>query len=347
MSTSPEFVMPPPPVVTAAPASAPLAVPELLPDAVDREAPVASRVARLRGRLGRTLLAVGAAGMVVGALAQTGVTAIASATSEAQLAALQAVGMDYLTAIAEGRAADATAMVPPGRLGEVAPDAVLADAAPIRDYSASIVGRVDDGAAVVLVKFTVGAVEVDRLLDAQLADGGWRLLTSLAEAPSIYQDHQLAQMVLGGVEIDARSPMLLYPGAYRPDVIDSGLYRTVGGTFAIDGDPDTRHEVWSGVELDMEAAVTARGLAVATVEACQAAASCEVPADAEISLMDEAVLLSVETRSGDVTIGTTVGVGDRWLEVRMRASHDPDTGLTQWQCPEPARLDLPVVPCGR
>jgi hypothetical protein len=33
--------------------------------------------------------------------------------------------------------------------------------------------------------------------------------------------------------------------------------------------------------------------------------------------------------------------------VRIRALPDRLTGAVQWLCPEPERLDLPIVPCER
>ena len=68
-------------------------------------------------------------------------------------AALQATAMEYLAAIAEGRASDASALVPPTLRGQLAPDEVLAAARPIRDYSAAV-GHLDGATGTVVVEYT-------------------------------------------------------------------------------------------------------------------------------------------------------------------------------------------------
>jgi hypothetical protein len=343
---APEFVMPPAaPTAHAGPTEpAPRGA---APTAAELDDAAPLTAAREPRRFARTLLAVGAVGVVVGAVGQAAVLAVADARADARTAEVESVAMDYLTAIAEGRAADATAMVPPALRGEVAPDAVLAGAAAIHDYGATVVGSVEGDAALVLVDYTVGGVDAERLLDVQATDGRWQIVTSLAEPPRVYQEHGTATAVLSGVELQPIQPMLLYPGAYRPDVIDSGLYRTVGSPFVVDGDPATPSDVWSGLEVDMETGVTARGLALATVEACQAAGTCGIPADAAVFALEDSRLVALDAETGGITLGETIAFGDRWVEVRIRAIRDAETGLTRWFCPGPERLELPSEPCGR
>lgn len=345
MSTDmPQFVMPPPVATERTVAD------DGFPGHGELEGPAAALTmapvvgARPRAWLARVLVAVGVAGLLLGAVIQAGVHGAAGSAAAARTAALQATAMEYLTAIAEGRASDASALVPPTLRGQLAPDEVLAAARPIRDYSAAV-GHLDGATGTVVVEYTVGGLELQRLLRAEEADGAWRITTSLTEIPQVYQEHQLAQVSVGSVELEANRRMLLYPGAYMQDGVDTGLFRSVGNAFVVDGDPASVTEIWSGLELDMMVAVVAADLALDIVHDCQAEASCGVDAEARVQQLEEPHLRSVNPLTGGVDIGAPIAIGDRWTEVRIRALPDRLTGAAQWLCPEPERLDLPIVPC--
>lgn len=350
MSTDmPQFVMPP--AVATAERSNDGGFP--VPTAADVEgglhaslAMLPAVAARSGAWLARTLVAVGIAGLLLGAVIQGGLHATAGAAAAARSAALEAAAMDYLTAIAEGRASDASALVPPAVRGQVAPDAVLRDARPIRDLAVTV-GHVDGDTGAVVAVYTVGGIAVERVLRAEAEGDGWRITTSLAEAPTIHQEHQLAAVTIAGVELTPNRRTLLYPGVYAQDVTDTGIYRSVGSVLVIDGDPASVTEAWSGLELDMMVAIVAADLALDVVHDCQAEASCGVDPAARVQQLDEPQLRSVNPLSGGVDIGAPITIGDRWTEVRIRALPDRLTGAVRWLCPEPERLDLPIVPCER
>lgn len=228
-----------------------------------------------RGTLWRAL----AATLMVGVLAGSGAAWIGRTlertTAEGDRAALADVATAYLAAIAEGRAADANALVPPPtRHAALLSDLVLDDAARITEAEA-VVAHLEGDRGWVDVHFRVGRVDVVRTLDAVREEGGWHLTTSLAEPA-------MPAWWLPGLARLSAAPLhegtLLYPGVYTTDAFDDGVVGLAPTQLWIDGDPGTVAElVIEPVlrpEIEARLAETARRF----VEGCRSSGECAVGA---------------------------------------------------------------------
>src|SRR5690606_2648911 len=115
--------------------------------------------------------------------------------------------------IADGRAVEATRLVPlPSDAGD-ATDAMLASAEAIDEISVPFV-RVEGDVGAVEVRYSVGAVEVQRTLDAERVAGEWWVTTSLAEPVEPAYWGSMTDVTIGGVVLVPGGSTYLYPGLY-------------------------------------------------------------------------------------------------------------------------------------
>lgn len=271
----PDFVMPPELVLAptgAAPRSAldalvpaPAATPELLP-----MAPAVRALSRA------ALRRVIAAALLVGAVAGIGISSFARSlevsAAEADSAALAAAAGAYLTAIADGRAVDANALVPAYGRAELLSDQVLGDAERVSQPEV-LDPYVDGDRGWVSVRYLQGYVGVERTLEAVRDASDWRLTTSLAEAV------EPAWWIVDIIAISGetvREGALLYPGGYTTDAFDDGTVTLAPTPVWIDGDPATQTAL--EIEPGVRPAVATRlgELAAAFLEACRSSGACDI-----------------------------------------------------------------------
>lgn len=293
----------------------------------------------------RHLAVAGLVGVLVGAALPAGLHAAERGAVDADAERLRSTAMAYLTAIAEGEAAVATAMVPaPG----AAPNAVLRAAVPITAPEVGVVA-IDGDAATVDVRFGLGERQITRTLWAARDDGAWRLGTTLAEPVAVAPDVRGSSVRVGGVALEPDAPALLYPGRYRVDLAESALLRTGGDLFEVDGDPATPTDVVASATPTEELASAAVAVTRARVGACQLLAECPVDVDTVARPGDAILVSGVDPSSGAIDLllplGLGSGFGGSGQELRLRALVDAAGSLVGWQCSEAGAPDGPLEPC--
>lgn len=292
----------------------------------------------------RHLLVAGLVGAIVGAAIPGGVQLVERAAADAQVESLRTVALEYLNAIADGHADDATAMVPLAGAAQAAPDAVLQSADRIEDVEVRLV-HIDGDIGSVEVRYTAEHTDIARTLEAERLDSEWRLTTTLAEPLFIAAHDARMDVGIGGVAL----PMWgahLYPGVYEVDQEAGPLLSTRSEPFIIDGDPATRPEVYVESALLPELAQRASQYARAVVRECQAAPDCAVPADAELSEQGNYVY-GVSGDAIDVSVQLMAGsdINGQWFEVRVRITMDEAGAPAQWLCAPMDTYATPSEPC--
>lgn len=346
--TMPEFVMPVEPPAGPPAASAP-------PELDERPAPgvTALHPSELEPREHppvrprrpwRQLIAAGAIGVVVGAAIPGGFQAVERSAAAADRAGLEALALEYVTAIAEGRADDATALVPPSAPGgaPLLVDAVLATAQRIGEPAVGVV-QIDGDSARVDVRFRSSSGERTRTLEAERAAEGWTIRTSLAEPVLLYDMGFGAAATIAGVALDPVRPSLLYPGIYTTDEQEDEWVRVEPGQVRVDGDPTTPSEVMLSTEVVPELSEAATEEALRRAAACAADPACDLPADARFEGIQPAYLSGMNGPDSielGVAIGVTSGTSGsgnyqvQHVDVPVRVQRAAD-GTETWECLEP------------
>ncbi|MGC5076767.1 hypothetical protein [Agrococcus sp. DT81.2] len=353
---SPDFVMPreaaAPPDASEA-ARAPAAAASAAGAADDRPPTAAAAAATRRGLPWRHMAIAGLIGALVGAALPAGLQAMEQAEAQADAERLRSTAMAYLTAIAEGEALTATAMVPPRGSGDVTPDAVLRAAAPIAAPEVRLVA-IDGDAASVEVRFEVGSRQVTRTLQADRDGESWRLGTSLAEPVALHAratqaPEGTAGVSVGGVVVRPGAGTLFYPGRYRVDLTETGQLRTGGDAFDVDGDPATPTDVFASTTLTAEFADAAAAVARARVGVCQLLAECPIDVDTVARPGDAIAVSEVDPARGTIDLllplGLGSGFGGNGQELRLRAQLDQAGTILGWECSEAGDPYGPLEPC--
>jgi hypothetical protein len=271
--------------------------------------------------------------MAFGAAALVGVRLAGAADDPA--ASLETAAGAYLQAIADGEA-DRASELSPARPGQtVAPQAVLESALRIHQPEVGR-ARVDGAQGSVDVEYRVGDLEVHRALQASLTPAGWRLTTSLAEAPDTRDTEPAAVLRVGGVPLRDGGGLLLYPGVYRLDVVEGPLFAWGGDAFAIDGDPVTRTSVQAARELmpSFRDRLTALGLDVA--RACRELEGCPVRTAYDFELAGEIVVLEAldDGRAIELKVPLVAhdAAGWEWRDVIVGVTLDVRGLPVAWRC---------------
>ncbi len=313
------------------------------PDASDEPLPA-------RRRLGmRHLLVAGLIGAVIGAAVPATFQVVDRAVAAAEVEGLRALATDYLTAIAEGRADDATAIVPlDGARAVAAPDAVLASARPTAEIETRQV-HIDGDLATVSVEYRAAGRDRTLTLEAERSDAGWRLTTSLAEPVVVYANQPGQEPTVAGTPlVDRRTH--LYPGRYTVDEAAGPLFMTSGEPFVVDGDPSSPVEVYTSIMLVPRVQDQAVEIALRSVEACAGTPQCRVPPGAQLTgsannvwvhRRDESLgfaELSVQMMAND-------GAAAQYLDLQMRMYYDDAGTPTRWECGLPGSYEVELAPC--
>ncbi|MBO1770397.1 hypothetical protein [Agrococcus sp. TF02-05] len=332
------------PASTAADVSAVLGATELTVES----APVASAPAPRPRVVWRHVLAAGLVGALVGAGVPATVQALDRAAAAAEVDGLRSLAEDYLTAIAERRADDATSLVPLVRQADravAAPAALLASARPIERQEVRMV-HIDGDVGSVEVRYRVAGQDVERSLEAERVDGRWQLLTSLAERASV-QPYDEVSASIGGIDLDGRD-LRLYPGTYALDRVEGPVLATGGERFVVDGDPQSPTEIWVQHELVPDLAALASDYAIAAAAACQLDRSCAIPEGALLGAQD-GVHVQWRMASGPIVLGVplmaTTGATSEWLEMQVQLTVDAEGTPVLWECGRPGTFDAALVPC--
>jgi hypothetical protein len=211
------------------------------------------------------------AGAIVGAAVLVGIRSAGQAAADDR-AGLESTASAYLAAIADGEAERAAQLSPLGAGRVLAPAGVLAAALRLQPVEVGR-ARVDGDRGSVDVRYRVGDVEVQRTLQASLTAAGWRLSTSLAEAPDTRYNESSAQLRVSGVPLEGG---WLYPAVYRLDVVEGPLFAWGGDAFAIDGDPATVTQVHAARELMPSFRDRLARIALDVIGACRARPDCPI-----------------------------------------------------------------------
>lgn len=293
----------------------------------------------------RHVLAAALVGAVIGAGVPATVQALDRAAATAEVDGLRSLAEDYLAAIAERRADDATRLVPLARPAIAAPAALLASARPIEQQEVRMV-HIDGEAGSVEVRYRVAGQEVERSLEAERVDGRWQLLTSLAERASV-QPYDEVSASIAGVGLDGRD-VRLYPGTYALDRVEGPVLTTGGERFVVDGDPRSPTEVWVQHELVPDLAALASDYAIAAAAACQLDRSCAIPEGALLGAQD-GVHVQWRMPSGPIVLGVplmaTSGATSEWLEMQVQLTVDAEGTPVLWECGRPGTFDAALAPC--
>ncbi|GAA1424915.1 hypothetical protein [Agrococcus citreus] len=349
MPPSPEFVMPPEPPARqlAAPAPAPgPPEPERHPAAhltAEPDEPIA------RPRVPwRQLTAAALVGILVGAGLPSVFQGVDGAAADARVESLRSTTMAYLDAIAAGESNAATAMVPVEADAETPPDAVLRSAQRIELPEVRLT-QVEGDLATVQVHYRAGGRMISRSLDAEHVGGQWRLLTSLAEPVIAHSFDGTSGITVAGVDLPPTGRVLLYPGTYRTDRTTTPLIAMGGERFDVDGDPSTPTEVYSAMDVAPGMADVAEEVAIAHVRACDSGAECAIEAGADVEMVDEPWVESVDAR-GAVSMMVQLHSRDfsgQTRQLRMRAVVDEAGALVGWECGDISEQGFPgaMEPC--
>lgn len=303
----------------------------------------ATPAAGMRRRFGwRQLLIAGLVGVLAGAGIPATLQSLDDSAASAEVESLRSVALEYLTAIASGRAGVATAMVPVEGGGRVAPDVVLQSADPITDYSVQLV-QVDGTAGSADVRYRVGGTEVFRALAAEQVESEWQLRTSLAEVADVRFSDPIVRVQVAGVPLDGARPVLLYPGSYTIDAISGPFFLSGGDRFAVDGDLRTPTVPYVTAGVAPRIRDYATELALDTVADCQMRARCPVAFGLRLLPVGEPYPVDVDTAQGVIDLSVPImardGADSQWFDVRLRAILDDDGVPSEWLCGEPGESE--------
>lgn len=297
----------------------------------------------------RHVVAAGVVGALLGAAVPASLEALGRAAADADVDRLRSVAIDYLAAVAERRADDATALVPLLRGAEAAAIAsaeLLAAARPIEQPDVRLV-HIDGDVGTVEVRYRVGGREHARSLDAERIDGRWALLTSLAERATVQPFETDLPVSIAGVSLSERQ-VRLYPGTYELDLVEGPVFDVGGERVEIDGDPRTPAEIHVERRLSEPLAELAADYAVAAGARCQAASSCPIAEGALLGTPESAYVRSLEP-DGRLLLGVplvaTAGTTSSWFEVSMRLTVDDEGRPVAWECGVPGAADGTLAPC--
>lgn len=297
----------------------------------------------------RQLLIACLVGAVLGAAVPAAFDANERSVAAARVEGLRAVAIDYLTAIADGRAELASQVVPLEGRGAVAPDAVLQAADRIESYEVRLV-HVDGDAGSAEVRYRIGGSDVDRTLQAERDGGGWRLMTSLAEPADLAYYDPVSRVQIAGVPLGGGAPVLLYPGTYTIDVVSGPIFLTGGDVFVVDGDPRTPTVPYVTAGIVPQVSDYATELALVATATCQTEPGCPVPAGARIEPAGEVYPMgsgaTMESIDLSVPVTATVDGTAQWFEVRVRVVLDDTGAPSRWLCGAPGEYGTDLVPCG-
>ena len=341
---SPDFVMPPEAV---APPDVPV---EPVPVQPARDDPTAEpdHAVVARRMPWQQLVVAGLVGVLIGAGLPAGVQAAERAAADAQVQGLRSLAMDYLTAIADGDAERATAMVPVTGTGGLPPDAVLGSAEPIDELEVQLV-TIDGDRARVDVRFEIGSVGELRELAAERVDDEWRLTTSLAEQVVVHSFDGDTGVSFGGIPLPPNRTAVLYPGVYTSDVVETPLLRIGGDRFEIDGDPETPSDLFSSPTLTDAFRDAAVDVATARVAACLEQQGCPFDTDTAVPPRAELYIMGIDPADGAIDVMVPLGyVGSmgQWQELPLRANVDEAGALVSWDCGQPGRPHHDLAACG-
>ncbi|WAC67350.1 hypothetical protein OVA14_06355 [Agrococcus sp. SL85] len=305
---------------------------------------------RGRRRLVVGVAAVAAIAIVAGSAAVT--QDLERRAAEADVAALTEATLAYVGALEDGRAEEATALVPVVGDASLLVDAVLGAADRIAEAEVVAV-EVEGDAARVELAYRSTSGPVGRTLEAERRAEGWALVTSLAE-PIALDPAQIMGLrpTIAGVEV-VEAGRLLYPGVYRTDAVERALWATEPMALPVDGDPRTpvvapEVPIVVGSVPFPEAFERSR----AHFEACQLAGSCPIADGAlaeqgSMSLLDLGADGSV-TMQADLLALRSSASGLTELRMGVRAATAED-GEVVWECTNPTLRDEqaapPFVPC--
>ncbi|WP_347755938.1 hypothetical protein [Agrococcus sp. ProA11] len=347
MSTAmPEFEMPPRAESAPRPEAADATAPEAGATSAEHpdDPPLHPNPAvGLRRRFGwRQLLIAGLVGVVVGGGIPATLRSLDGAAASVEVESLRSVALEYLTAIATGRAGVATEMVPVDGGGRVAPDAVLQSAEPITDYSVQLV-QVDGTAGSADVRYRVGGTEVFRALTAERVEGEWRLRTTLAEVADVRFSDPIVRVQVADVPLDGPTPVLLYPGSYTIDAVSGPFFLSGGDRFVVDGDLGTPTVPYVTAGVAPRIRDYATELALDTVADCQMRARCPVAFGLRLLPLGEPYPVDVDMERGVIDLSVPImamdGADSQWFDVRLRAILDDDGVPSEWRCGEPGESE--------
>ncbi|GEK79392.1 hypothetical protein ABA31_07430 [Agrococcus baldri] len=345
----PQFEMPPQAEGTARPDAAGASLADeapradtadpLRPDSPAPDPPRPEQPSGPRRRFGwRQLLIAGLAGVMAGGAIPAALQSLDDSAASAQVEGLRTVALEYLTAIATGRAGVATQLAPVHGDGRVAPDAVLQSADPITDYAVQLV-QVDGGSGSADVRYRVGGIEVFRALEARLVDGEWSLRTSLAEVADVTFGDPIARVQVAGVPLAGTPPVLLYPGSYRVDAFSGPFFLSGGDEFVVDGDARTPTAPYVTAGVVPRIRDLATELALDTVADCQMRARCPVGHGLRLLPVGEPYPVDADAEGGAIDLAVPImaldGQDTQWFDVRLRAVLDADGAPAEWLCGEP------------
>lgn len=303
------------------------------------------RLAQRRAPAWRHLLIAAVLGAVVGAAIPGGLQLAERASAGADRDSLRDVAMTYLTAIAEGRAADAGAMVPLPAVAREIPDAVLQAAERLTEPSVRLV-HIDGDTATLEVEYLVGRSDRVRALGAERVDGQWQITTTLAERVTVNAYSGGPSPRIAGIEIPFGLPVHLYPGIYAFDDQEDPMLSSRSSSFPVDGDPATLTEAFVEVALVPEVEREAQEIAVRVAEQCRAEGSCEV-AEGELQGAGATYLMGITPTAFDLGVSVAVGgdLNGQWFEVRMRVERDAEGAPGVWLCAPLDSMGSPTEPC--
>lgn len=311
-------------------------------------APVHARPVTRSGFGWRQVVIACVLGAVLGAAVPATLDAVERAAAAARVDTLRAAALDYLTAIADGRAELASEAVPLGGRGAAAPDAVLQAAGRIEAYEVRLV-HVDGAVGTAEVRYRVGGSDVYRTLQAEHDATGWRLQTSLAEVVDLAYYEPITRVQIAGVPLGGGAPVLLYPGTYTVDIVSGPIFLSGGDVFVVDGDPHTPTVPYVTAGVVPQISDYATELAMASVAACQTEPGCAVPADARVEPTGAVVRMgmgaTMESIDLSVPVAAAVEGGPEWFEVRVRVVLDERGAPVEWLCGKPGELGTDLVPC--
>lgn len=299
------------------------------PDADDP----AARAAR-RGINWRHVLVAGVVGVLAGAAIPGGIQVAERAAADGDQASLRATAMEYLTAIAEGRASEATAMVAAPAPGQQMPDAVLQSATRITDPEVRLV-HIDGDAATVEVEFTLGRPQLTRTLEAERVGGAWQISRPLTEAVPFHQFSGTAGARIAGFEITLDQAPHLYPGIYTFDAVpDDAIVTARSDPFSVDGDPATQTEPYVQLSLRPSIAEQAEAVALAVGERCIAEGSCAIPPDATLRVEPGIWVVAVSPQAVEVIAQLTTTSSNRMdaHQIVMQIERDAAGDVSAWMC---------------
>lgn len=303
---------------------------------------------RRRGRGPRTpwrlAAAAGVVGLIVGAAIPGGIQWAEQAAASADEAGLRAAATDYLQAIADGRGADAAAMVPLPEGTVAMPDAVLAGAQRITDVEVRFV-QIEAAVGSVQATFRLGSIEAEHTLHAERMDGRWFITTSLAEPLMPMWWGPDAMVHLSGQPVPNDGTAALFPGMYRFDETATAMLTMRSERFAVDGDPATPVESYLDVQLRQEVVDAAGERALLAVERCRAEQTCALAAQGELRLQGT-YLQGVNGNDYDIAVQISIADAlDTLLEVRVRVTEGSTGEPERWLCSEPGEYSDPVDAC--